>query len=51
MTKQYYFLNTIALFIGLPAMTYLFLRDWRLALAIFLIQWANNISIRAEKKG
>lgn len=51
MTKQYYLLNTFALLIGLPAITYLFLRDWRLALAILLIQWSNNIGIYLKMKG
>ncbi len=50
MTKQQYYLLIVSLFLGVPAIIYLFIKDWRLALAIFLFVWSNNISVYVSNK-
>lgn len=41
-------LNILA-FIALPAWIWLFIHDWKVALALFIIMFGNNLMIKADK--
>lgn len=39
----------IALIVGTPAWIWLFVQDWKIALAVLLVMYANNLTNTADK--
>ena len=43
-------LALLSLVLGVGGFAYLVQQNWRIALAVFLIMWGNNIGLRLDRK-